>query len=220
MNRDLDGPSGRQTRKLTEELHRSPDETATQLWDSYGIDSDILPFTHDFPRADIHEMLTPDLLHQVIKGSFKDHLVTWVGEYLALEHGEKRADEILDDIDRRIAAAPFFPGLWRFPHGRRFKQWTGDDSKALMKVYLLAIQGHVPDEMVQTISAFLDFCYLVRQADITEDTLKTMDNALQHFYLHWEVFRETGVRPTGFLLPCQHALSHYRNLIEEYGAPG
>ena len=34
----------------------------------------------------------------------------------------------------RIAAVPLFPGLRRFPHGRRFKQWTGDDSKALMKV--------------------------------------------------------------------------------------
>ena len=36
----------------------------------------------------------------------------------------------------RIAAAPLFPKLRRFPHGRRFKQWTGDDSKALMKVYM------------------------------------------------------------------------------------
>jgi hypothetical protein len=42
MNRDLDGPSGRRTRKFTEELHSSPDENATHLWDSYGIDSDIL----------------------------------------------------------------------------------------------------------------------------------------------------------------------------------
>lgn len=59
------------------------------------------PFTSSFPRADIHEMITPDLLHQVIKGTFKDHLVTWVGEYLEIEHGKKEADEILDDIDRR-----------------------------------------------------------------------------------------------------------------------
>ena len=33
-----------------------------------------------------------------------------------------------------IAAMPSFPGLRRFPEGRGFKQWTGDDSKALMKV--------------------------------------------------------------------------------------
>jgi hypothetical protein len=34
----------------------------------------------------------------------------------------------------RISAVPAFPGLRRFPEGRNFKQWTGNDSKALMKV--------------------------------------------------------------------------------------
>jgi hypothetical protein len=29
---------------------------------------------------------------------------------------------------------PAFPELRHFKQGRRFKQWTGDDSKALMKV--------------------------------------------------------------------------------------
>ncbi|KAJ3513069.1 hypothetical protein NMY22_g15152 [Coprinellus aureogranulatus] len=216
--KDLDGPSGPRTRFLSKTLIDKVDGDV--LWDAYGLDNDVLPFTHHFPRADIHEILTPDLLHQVIKGTFKDHLVTWVGEYLTLEHGAKRADEILDDIDRRIAATPSFPALCRFPHGRRFKQWTGDDSKALMKVYLPAIQGHVPDSMVRAISAFLDFCYLARRADITESTLRDLDNALQRFYLYREAFRESGVRPNGFSLPRQHALSHYRSLIEDFGAPG
>ncbi|PSR77223.1 hypothetical protein PHLCEN_2v8003, partial [Hermanssonia centrifuga] len=92
-----------------------------------------IPFTNNFPRTDIHELIAPDLLHQIIKGTFKDHLVTWVGEYLTITHGKVAGNAILDDIDRRIAAAPSFPGLRRFPEGRRFKQWTGDDSKALMK---------------------------------------------------------------------------------------
>jgi len=63
------------------------------------------PFTNDFPRADIHELLSPDLLHQVIKGTFKDHLVTWIENYLLLAHGEARSNEILDDIDRRYDTA-------------------------------------------------------------------------------------------------------------------
>ncbi|KAF8873359.1 hypothetical protein BD779DRAFT_1613680 [Infundibulicybe gibba] len=215
---NLDGPCGRRTREFTEVLLDRL--SSTELWDEYGIDDDILPFTFDFPRANIHEMLTPDLLHQLVKGTFKDHLVTWVGKYLELEHGEARANEILDDIDRRIAASPSFPGLRNFPQGRRFKQWTGDDSKVLMKVYLPAITGHVPDEMVQAIAAFLDACYIVRRADITEATLSTFDTALKKFHLHREIFCTTGVRPTGFSLPRQHSLSHYRHLIEEFGAPG
>lgn len=59
------------------------------------------PFTHRFPRTNIHELLAPDLLHQLIKGTFKDHLVTWVGDYLYQTHGEAAALDIIEDIDHR-----------------------------------------------------------------------------------------------------------------------
>ena len=35
-----------------------------------------------------------------------------------------------------ISAVPLYAGLRRFSEGRDFEQWTGDDSKALMKVML------------------------------------------------------------------------------------
>ncbi|KAI5999674.1 hypothetical protein EDD15DRAFT_2386398 [Pisolithus albus] len=189
-----------------------------KLWDTYGIVHDIVPFTNDFPRADIHEMLLPDILHQLIKGGFKDHLVDWVERYLVHIHGKAEAERILDDIDRRIAAVAPFAGLRRFPQGWHFKQWTGDDSKGLMKVHIAAIDGHVPRDMVCTFRAFLDFCYLVRRNVITEQTLAEIDDALRRFHLFREVFRNAGVIET-FSLPRQHAMKHYPYLIRQFGAP-
>ncbi|KAG1834931.1 hypothetical protein DFJ58DRAFT_868489 [Suillus subalutaceus] len=163
------------------------------LWDEYGIIGELVPFTNDFPRADIHELLAPDILHQLIKGTFKDHLVEWVGQYLELTHGKTRAKAILDDIDRRIASAPPFPGLRRFPQGCGFSQWTGDDSKALMKVYLPAIEGHVPDDMVQAFRALLKFCYIVRTNVVTDDTLAALKDALGRFHTYRTIFQTTGL---------------------------
>ena len=62
------------------------------------------PFTYDFPHANIHEILSPDLLHLLIKGTFKDHLATWVGKYLVLEHGKAHKKAIMDDIDCRYCS--------------------------------------------------------------------------------------------------------------------
>ncbi|KAG1793243.1 uncharacterized protein HD556DRAFT_1443669 [Suillus plorans] len=147
------------------------------LWDEYGLVGDIVPFTNYFPHADIHELLSPDILHQLIKGAFKDHLVKW----------------ILDDIDHRIALAPVFAGLRRFPEGRGFKQWTGDDSKALMKVYIPAIKGHVPTEMVQALRALLDFIYIAHRNIISSNSLDAMDDALKRFHRYREIFQTSGL---------------------------
>ncbi|KAF8885010.1 hypothetical protein BD779DRAFT_1612023 [Infundibulicybe gibba] len=217
---DLDGPAGPRTK---EHRHLAIDcLSLDELWRDYGIVGDIIPFTDSFPRADINQLLAPDLLHQVIKGGFKDHLVTWVCEYLKLEHGATEADRILDDIDYRISLTPSFPGLRRFPQGRGFKQWTGDDSKALMKVYIPAIEGHVPQDMVRALTAYLDFCYLVRRAKLNTSDLNMVDEALSRFHHYRKIFQTTGVRkpgPEGVSLPRQHASKHYRELIELFGSP-
>jgi hypothetical protein len=88
----------------------------------------------------------------------------------------------------------------------------------LDKVYLPAIAGRVPDEMVKAVSAYLEFCYLVRRDVITEDTLVAIDQAVECFHCLREIFRETGVR-NNFNLPRQHSVTHYRQLIQMFGAP-
>ena len=132
---------------------------------------------------------------------------------------------------------PSFPGLC-FSDGCGFKQWTGDDSKALMKVcsrlfyvYLLAllttmyslqvflpaISGHVPSQMVHMISAFMEFWYPVCRSVVNEADLDAIDHAVARFHQEHEAFEL--VWPAGFSLPQQHAMVHYHHLIEEFGAP-
>ncbi|KAE9387156.1 hypothetical protein BT96DRAFT_960446 [Gymnopus androsaceus JB14] len=215
---NLENASDRRTREMDKLLREEYSGEGRALWDNFGIDEAVIPFTAHFPRADIHEMLSADLLHQVIKGCFKDMLVDWVIDYLTIEHGEARANEIIDDIDRRIALVPAFPGLRRFPHGRRFKQWTGDDSKALMKVFLPAVAEYLPEDMMKCLSSFLDFCYLVRRSDIDENSLQAIKNSIEAFHHYREIFRTSGVREH-FSLPRMHSIIHYPFLIIDFGAP-
>ncbi|KAI0757759.1 hypothetical protein C8Q80DRAFT_1091076 [Daedaleopsis nitida] len=194
---------------------------AASRWDVSGINAEVKPFTSYFPRADIHELLSPDLLHQLIKGCFKDHLVSWVIAYIKqTAPSDRDASRIIDDIDRRLAAVPPFAGLRRFPQGRNFKQWTGDDSKALMKVFLPAITGHVPEKMVKCLAAFLDFCYLARHNSHDSHSLAAMKDLLTQFEQLRTIFEEVGVRvDEGFALPRQHALFHYVRGIQLFGSP-
>ncbi|KAJ3995443.1 hypothetical protein F5050DRAFT_1808660 [Lentinula boryana] len=255
---NLDSNSGRRSHKHTDTL--SEGCTLKELWDDYGIVADLRPFTASFPQADIHELISPDLLHQLIKGTFKDHLVEWVFEYLDLTYPKKESEERKADIDRCIATTTPYPGLQNFHegrltpdtslpsrnsspklphliplprHSRRARRsvrsfatshpyiFTSSHLRifGLMKIFLPAIVGHVPLEMVRAIHDFLEFCYLARCDVIDEDTLAKMDSILKDFHRHREIFWTTGVRPDGFSLPRQHSMVHYRHLIQQFGAP-
>ncbi|KAH9060394.1 hypothetical protein EDB83DRAFT_2292370 [Lactarius deliciosus] len=204
------------------------------LWDDFGLQHNIVPFTYSFPRADIHELLAPDLLHQLIKGVFKDHLVEWVLEYLHLEHGEMAALDIIEDIDRRyglplyfmahkssgtrISAVPPFPGLCWFPDGHDYQQWTGDDSKVLMKVFLAAITGYVPSVMVCCIAAFMDACYIAHQNAVNSPSLECLRDCVETFHQLRTIFIEVRVHIT-LSLPHQHTLKHFYRAIHLFGSP-
>ncbi|KAL0573826.1 hypothetical protein V5O48_008121 [Marasmius crinis-equi] len=178
-----------------------------------------LPIPHNhFPRADIHITIAPDLLHQLIKGTFMDHLVTWINHYLLLKHGTADGQRIIKDIDRRVSAVPQFPGIRRFHEGRDFNQWTGDDSKALMKVYLAALIGRAPNEMVRCLRHFLEMFYIARRNTITSGHLQRFQLHLQEFYDLRKAFIKGGVRES-ISLPRQHSLKHYIHSISLFGSP-
>ncbi|KIM74365.1 hypothetical protein PILCRDRAFT_80156, partial [Piloderma croceum F 1598] len=129
---------------------------------------------------------------------------------------ETEANKILDDIDQRIALAPSFAGLRRFPEGRRFKQWTGDDSKALMKVYLPAIEGHVPSEMVQALRALIDFIYIARRDIIDSNSLEAMDDALECFHKYRKIFQECAFGAPNGLCSSMTESKHIKAVKEPW----
>ena len=90
---------------------------------------------------------------------------------------------------------------------------------ASYQVYLAAITGHVPGDMVRCLAAFLDFCYLVRRNSICADTLDLILEALNRFHHYREIFVKTGVRVDNISLPQQHSLLHYITSIILFGSP-
>jgi hypothetical protein len=82
-----------------------------------------------------------------------------------------------------------------------------------VQVYLPAIEGHVPDEMVQAMRAFLDFCYIAQRDIHDTQSLAAIDDALRRFHHYREIFRDN------FNLPRQHSLIHYLKLIWAFGTP-
>jgi hypothetical protein len=101
--------------------------------------------------------------------------------------------------------------------GHDFKQWTVNDSKALMKVFLPAIEGHIPQDMVCAFRALLEFCYIARHNVITEASLNELQEALTQFHHYCEIFKTTGTKPH-FSYPRQHSMVHYVDMIRLFGA--
>jgi hypothetical protein len=72
--------------------------------------------------------------------------------------------------------------------------------------------------MVQAISAFMDFSYLVRRDQFDELDLDDIDSEVGRFHANRVVFEDVGIRDN-FSLPRQHSVKHFRLLIQMFGAP-
>ena len=87
-----------------------------------------------------------------------------------------------------------------------------------LKLYLPALQGHLPKDVIHTFWALFEFFYMARHDVITEDDLDELQNAITCFHTHCQVFLPICGK-NGFSLPRQHSIVHYPDLIQLFGAP-
>ncbi|KAG8706261.1 hypothetical protein FRC11_008370, partial [Ceratobasidium sp. 423] len=167
-------------------------------FEDFGL-HDRWPWWNQHTYLDIATLHTPDLLHQIHKGVFKDHLAKWL---------------------QKILVMPEHHGIRHFKRGiTKFTRSTGREEKEMMKVFLPPVADAAP-RVVDAAHALLKFLYLAHSSSLTESELREMDRQLAIFHENKGVFTQWLKSERKFHnIPKIHMLQHYTHTIRMLSTP-
>ncbi|KAJ7099271.1 hypothetical protein B0H15DRAFT_920171 [Mycena belliarum] len=123
----------------------------------------VQPFWAGLPHSDIFEAFTPDILHQLHKGAFK----------------ESQGPSCFVEMDARFKSMPSHPDVRHFKHGISLvSKWTGGEHKEMEKVFARLMAGHAKPKVIRTATTVINFISLSSLESHTTTSLAALDTAL------------------------------------------
>ncbi|KAI6126588.1 hypothetical protein F5141DRAFT_1186020 [Pisolithus sp. B1] len=179
--------------------HRMADMLKTLMkFNAKGLHAVFNPFWKELPFTDIFTCLTPNILHQLHKGIFHDHLLQWCISII----GKK-------ETDAHFQAMTQYPCLRHFKKGISFVlQWTGTEHKEMERVFVGLLASAVDDHVLVVAHSLLDFIYYAQLQQHMDTTLTAMEESLKTFHGHKHILVELQI----------HSLKHYVSSIRALGS--
>ncbi|KIK13944.1 hypothetical protein PISMIDRAFT_17641 [Pisolithus microcarpus 441] len=179
-------------------LKRMRKNKQSRKFDAEGLRAVFDPFWKELPFTNIFTCLMPNILHQLHKGIFHNHLVQWCLSIV----GKK-------EIDACFQAMTQYCNLCHFKKGiSSVSQWTGTEHKEMERVFVGLLAGAVDDHVLIVARSLLGFIYYAQLQQHMDTTLTAMEQSLKTFHSHKDVLVELQI----------HSLKHYISSIQALGS--